>query len=68
MIKGENKSEVNETGGWNKEQEMALVKALKEIGRDVEDRWDRIAEVVPGKSKSECFKKFKELRETFKNK
>jgi len=28
-------------------------------------RWDRVADKVPGKTKVECFKRFKELRELF---
>ena len=56
------------SGEWSEEQELALVKALKVFGRDVEDRWDRISEAVPGKSKAQCFRRFKELRETFRAK
>jgi len=51
---------------WTKDQELALVKALKAIGKDAADRWGKIADQVPGKSKSECFKRFKELRESFR--
>lgn len=56
------------SGEWSEEQELALVKALKVFGRDVEDRWDRISQSVPGKSKAQCFRRFKELRETFRAK
>ena len=31
-------------------------------------RWDRVSEVVPGKSKAQCFKRFKEMREAFRAK
>ena len=29
-------------------------------------RWERVAELVPGKSKAQCFKRFKELRDAFR--
>ena len=51
---------------WTKDQELALVKALKAIGKDVSDRWGQIAEHVPGKTKAECFRRFKELRQSFR--
>jgi DnaJ family protein C protein 2 len=53
---------------WNEEQELALVKALKIVSKDVEDRWLHVAELVPGKSKAECFKRFKALKEAHKAK
>lgn len=31
-------------------------------------RWERVAEVVPGKSKVQCFKRFKELRDLYRSK
>ncbi|MEW5320503.1 MAG: hypothetical protein WDW38_011571 [Sanguina aurantia] len=51
-----------QTGEWSSEQEIALLAGLKAVGK-VPDRWDRISEVVPGKSKAQCFKRFKELQE-----
>eukprot|EP00798_Chlamydomonas_sp_ICE-L_P015528 gene15528-21617_t len=54
------------SGSWNEEQELALVKAMKQYGKDVEDRWLSVSEVVPGKTKAQCFLRFKELRETFR--
>lgn len=27
---------------WNEEQELALVKALKAVGKDVDDRWGQV--------------------------
>jgi DnaJ family protein C protein 1 len=36
---------------WSQEQQKLFEKALKEIGKDVPNRWDKIAEIVPGKNK-----------------
>jgi len=49
------------SGAWTQVQEMALVKAMKTFGKELADRWDRVAEAVPGKSKVDCMKRFKEL-------
>ncbi|GJP54431.1 hypothetical protein CLOM_g13516 [Closterium sp. NIES-68] len=53
---------------WSDGQEVALVKALKAFPKDTDKRWDRIAAAVPGKSKAQCFKKFSELRQSFRSK
>ena len=39
------------------------VKALKQHGKDLEDRWEWIAKSVPGQTKTSCFKRFKQLRQ-----
>lgn len=62
------KKVVADSGEWLEEQELALVQALKQFGKELPDRWERIAAVVPGKSKAACFKRFKELKEVFKAK
>lgn len=53
--------------GWSEGQEVALVKAIKAFPKDTANRWDRIATAVPGKSKAQCFKKFAELRDSFRS-
>eukprot|EP00873_Tetraselmis_striata_P025820 jgi/Tetstr1/446084/TSEL_033685.t1 len=59
----------DEGSGWSEVQSLALVKALKVFGKELgQERWVRISEAVPGKSKTECFKRFKELREGFRAK
>lgn len=62
------KKVVAESGEWTEEQELALVQALKQFGKELPDRWERIAAVVPGKGKAACFKRFKELRDVFRAK
>ncbi|KAL4443910.1 hypothetical protein ABPG75_011647 [Micractinium tetrahymenae] len=54
------------SGEWTEEQELALVKALKTVGKDAEDRWGQVAALVPGKTKAQCFRRFKELKESHK--
>jgi DnaJ family protein C protein 2 len=57
-----------DSGEWSEEQELALVQALKQFGKELPDRWERIAAIVPGKGKAACFKRFKELRDVFRAK
>ena len=49
---------------WTDEQELALVKALKQYGKELEDRWEMIAKAVPGQNKTSCFRRFKQLRQS----
>lgn len=55
-----------DSGEWSEQQELALVQGLKQFGKELTDRWERIATVVEGKSKAQCFRRYKELREAFK--
>ena len=56
------------SGEWAEEVEVALVKALKRVGKEVADRWDQVAALVPGKTKAQCFRRFKEMKEAHKAK
>eukprot|EP00873_Tetraselmis_striata_P015558 jgi/Tetstr1/435822/TSEL_024710.t1 len=57
-----------ENADWTQIQELALVKALKIFGKELgSERWLRVAEAVPGKSRAECMMKFKEMRDRFRN-
>jgi len=49
-------------------QERALLQAVKEFPKETTQRWDRVAQAVPGRSKAECFRRFSELRDAFKAK
>lgn len=54
---------------WTEEQELALVAALKQCPKELgAERWDAVATLVPGRTKAQCFKRFKELREAFRSK
>lgn len=48
---------------WSEAQELALLSALRATGKEVKDRWDVIAALVPDKNKVQCQKRFRELRE-----
>ncbi|KAH7944878.1 hypothetical protein HPB49_001566 [Dermacentor silvarum] len=51
---------------WSQEQQKCMEAALQMYPKGTEDRWDRIAEAVPGKSKEECMLRFKFLVEQLK--
>lgn len=53
---------------WTAAEELSLVKALKEIPKTVEDRWDQVALAVKTKSKVQCALRFKELKKNMKAK
>lgn len=50
---------------WTQEQQKCLEKALKEIGKEISNRWDRIAEQVPNKTKVRLIDLF--YKNLFKN-
>ncbi|XP_010543783.1 PREDICTED: dnaJ homolog subfamily C member 2-like [Tarenaya hassleriana] len=54
--------------GWSAVQERALVQALKTFPKETSQRWERVAASVPGKTVSQCKKKFAELKEIIRNK
>lgn len=49
---------------WTDEQELALVKALKQYGKELDNRWELIAKAVPGQNKTSCLRRFKQLRQS----
>ncbi|KAM4605065.1 dnaJ homolog subfamily C member 1 [Polymixia lowei] len=48
---------------WTQNQQKLLELALQQFPRGTTERWDRIAKVVPGKSKEECMIRYKLLAE-----
>ena len=53
---------------WTQEQQSLFEKALKQFTKDTPNRWEKISESVPGKSKEECIERFKSLCEALKKK
>ncbi|KAK4769065.1 hypothetical protein SAY86_027215 [Trapa natans] len=53
---------------WSTVQERALIQALKTFPKETNQRWERVAAAVPGKTVNQCRKKFVLLKENFRNK
>ena len=53
---------------WAAEEQKLLEQALKTFPSSTPERWERIAESVPNRSKKDCMKRYKELAETIKAK
>lgn len=52
---------------WSQEQQKALEAAIQKIPKSVtDDRWQKIANCVPGKTKEECLLRYKYLVELVK--
>ncbi|KAK7499927.1 hypothetical protein BaRGS_00008775, partial [Batillaria attramentaria] len=60
-------AQLRETGTnpapWTAEEQKLLEQAMKTFGPNTPERWDRIAETVPNRSKKDCMKRYKELCE-----
>lgn len=53
---------------WSNEEQSLLEQALKTYPASQKDRWDRIADCVPNRSKKDCMRRYKELVEMVKAK
>ncbi|XP_056643780.1 dnaJ homolog subfamily C member 2 [Diorhabda sublineata] len=53
---------------WTTNEQQLLEQALKTYPASTPERWDRIAECLPDRSKKECMKRYKDLVETVKAK
>jgi len=51
---------------WSQPQQRALELALAQFPKGAAERWERVAKVVPGKTKEECMLRFKFLAEQLK--
>ncbi|CAG9865280.1 unnamed protein product [Phyllotreta striolata] len=51
---------------WSQQQQKHLEEALAKYPKGAADRWDRISELVPGKTKEECMLRFRYLAEDLK--
>ncbi|XP_077579930.1 dnaJ homolog subfamily C member 1 [Stigmatopora nigra] len=59
----EQEKDKSEVAPWTQNQQKLLEMALQQFPRGSPERWDRIAKVVPGKSKEECMIRYKMLAE-----
>lgn len=53
---------------WSQPEQKALEAALSSFPKGTEERWDRIASKVPGKTKEQCMSRFKALAAAVKEK
>ncbi|XP_066142415.1 dnaJ homolog subfamily C member 2 [Euwallacea fornicatus] len=53
---------------WTATEQQLLEQALKTYNASTPERWERISECIPNRSKKECMKRYKELVETVKAK
>ncbi|CAN6454841.1 unnamed protein product [Victoria cruziana] len=58
----------NEQDVWSVIQERALIQALKTFPKETNQRWERVAAAVPGKTINQCKKKFLIMKESFRSK
>ena len=63
---GETESEQEDV--WSQEQQKHLEAALSQFPKGTNERWERIAGKVEGKSKEQCMMRFKFLAEQIKKK
>ncbi|KAL1358321.1 hypothetical protein HN51_003617 [Arachis hypogaea] len=61
-------SSSSEQDVWSAVQERALVQALKAFPKETNQRWERVATAVPGKTVNQCKKKFALMKESFRSK
>lgn len=48
---------------WTNEEQLMLEQAMKNFPQSTPDRWDRVAECIPTRTKKECLRRVKELIE-----
>ena len=60
--------EASEADNWTQSQQKALESAIKQFPKGTTERWERIANKVPSKTKDQCIQRFKTLAEMVKKK
>ena len=55
-----------EGGRWSKAEDAKLSAALKKVGPEVDNRWDKIAKEVGTRSKDQCKKRQKQINSAAK--
>ena len=58
--------QIGETGSnpaaWTAEEQKLLEQALRTYPASTEERWEKIAEAIPRRSKKDCMKRYKVCR------
>ncbi len=60
-VKGANPTTVTEPKAWTKDEQALLEQAMKTFPISTSERWDRIAECIPNRTKKDCLRRVKEL-------
>lgn len=68
LTNGESKASSKTELPWTAAEQQLLEQALKTYPASTPERWERIAECVPNRSKRDCMKRYKELVEAVKAK
>ena len=58
----------SDDASWSQNQQKILEWALAQFPKGTAERWDKIAEHIPGKSKADCMQRYKYIVETLKQK
>ena len=53
---------------WSSDEQKLLEQALKKFNSSTPERWEKIASLLPSRTKKECMKRYKELVEIVKAK
>lgn len=64
----EENNSINTEQPWTNQEQQLLEQALKTYPASDPERWSKIADCIPGRSKKECVKRYKELVELVKAK
>ena len=63
MCTGAAETQVYEVGSnpapWTADEQKLLEQAMRTFGANVPDRWDKIAECLPCRTKKDCMKRYK---------
>ncbi|KAJ8983060.1 hypothetical protein NQ317_013266 [Molorchus minor] len=68
VVNGDVKAPTKVEAPWTTTEQQLLEQALKTYPASTPERWDRISECIPNRTKKECIKRYKELVETVKAK
>ncbi|KAI5057037.1 hypothetical protein GOP47_0028855 [Adiantum capillus-veneris] len=53
---------------WTEAEDKALLSALKTFPKETPMRWEKVALAVPTRTKQQCFRRYTQLKESFRNK